>query len=42
MWTEPGRQPPLFYFLRPDTLDYLNRVRALLQHETARFALHLS
>ncbi|CAL8462582.1 g2115 [Coccomyxa elongata] len=26
MWTEPSRQPPLFYFLRADTLEYLNRM----------------
>lgn len=26
MWTDADRQPPLFYFLRADTLEYLNTV----------------
>ncbi len=25
MWTTPGEQPPLFYFMRKDLTDYLTK-----------------
>lgn len=27
MWTTPGEQPPLFYFMRKDLTDYLTKAR---------------
>ena len=27
MWTTPGEQPPLFYFMRKDLTDYLAKAR---------------
>lgn len=29
MWTTPGEQPPLFYFMRKDLTEYLTRVSSL-------------
>lgn len=41
MWTEPSRQPPLFYFLRADTLEYLNRVRTASPGSLQQTAFHI-
>lgn len=30
LWTTPGRQPPLFFFMREDTMAYINRVGELV------------
>ena len=32
MWTTPGEQPPLFYFMRKDLTDYLTKVNTALVH----------
>ena len=36
MWTTPGEQPPLFYFMRKDLTDYLTKASAALVYHHTR------